>query len=358
VLDQDQAMSFERKRGIFSEPDITAKRYCTANPEYRNAFTLFDRDGSGNIDIGELNETLLAVKQSVESGTQHAYFTQPFHTKTVLWLAARFAADTYGAIGFPQFAEMMQYLERLKDIFAQIDTDHTGDLSVAELSRALSLSGFNVTGFPGGGDALSMAVAEKIGMAYDEDRNGVLTFDEFVQLRLEWDCYLDAWASHVPPGMNNIHPQHLLTVLDAVKRSLEHVGGWAMHPTMSALQGFDPYNALNQLYYNSMFKIQRPFLLRTAEVLIRKYGCGSPAINFEQFCMMMEFLKEQKAKFVAADTDRSGSMDMNELATAFAVSGLPLPINSLMEVARRYDQDGSGSLEFDEFLQMMAEMNV
>ena len=90
-----------------------------------------------------------------------------------------------------------------------------------------------------------MAVAEKIGRSYDADHNGVLTFDEFVQLRLEWDLYLNAWASHVPAGMNNIHPQQLLTVLDAVKRSLEPVGGWAMHPTMSKMQGFDPYTVLN-----------------------------------------------------------------------------------------------------------------
>jgi len=349
-------MSFERKRGIFSEPDVAAKRLCTTSLEYRNAFAVFDRDGSGNIDISELNQALLAVKRSVESGTTHAVcFTQPFHTKTLLWLAARFAADTYGMIGFPEFSEMMQYIERLKDIFAQIDTDRTGDLSVAELSRALKLSGFNVTGFAGVSDALSMAVAERIGRAYDEDRNGVLTFDEFVQLRLEWDCYLSAWVSHVPAGMNSIHPQQLLTVLDAVKRSLEPVGNWGVHPTMSGLQGFDPYSCLNPLFYNSIFRCQRSFLLRTAELLIIKFGSGSAAINFEQFCMMMEFVKEQKSKFVAADIDRSGSIDMNKLATAFAVSGFPLPINSLLEVVRHYDQVGSGSLEFDEFLQMMAE---
>ena len=36
----------------------------------------------------------------------------------------------------------------------------TGDISVSELSRALKLSGFNVTGLPdAGGEALSLAVA-------------------------------------------------------------------------------------------------------------------------------------------------------------------------------------------------------
>ena len=65
---------------------------------------------------------------------------------------------------------MLQYLESVKKIFIEIDTDRTGDISVSELSRALKLSGFNVTGLPdAGGDALSLAVAEKIGRAYDAD---------------------------------------------------------------------------------------------------------------------------------------------------------------------------------------------
>jgi len=171
--------------------------------------------------------------------------------------------------------------------------------------------------------------------------------------RLEWDCYLNAWASHVPLGMNSIHPQKLLTVLDSVKRSLEPVGAWALHPTMSALQGFDSHKAVNPLYYNSMFEVQRPSLLRTADILVVMFCGGSTTVNFEQFRMMMEFLKEQKSKFVAFDFGRSGSIDMNELATFFAER----PRYTLIEVMRCYDQDCSGSLEFDEFVQTMAETN-
>lgn len=352
------SLDTNKKRGMFTEPDSDAKRRCTANPEYQTAFQVFDRDGSGTIDICELNNALQAVKQSVESGTLHQPFPQPFHANTVLWLAARFAASGNGVIMFPQFAEMMQYLETLKRIFSQIDTDRTGDLSVSELSRALSLSGFNVTGLPGGGDALSLMVAEKLGRAYDADGNGVLTFDEFVQMRLEWDHYLDAWAATATPGMNGVAPQQLLGLLDTVKRSLEPVGAMAMHPAMLDLAGFSPSSCLSGLYYNSMFKAHRLFSPRTAELLIVKFGNGSTMINFEQFCIMMEFIKEQKKRFLIVDRDRTGSIDLNELGTAFGASGLPIPLSRLIELAVRYDQDNSGTLEFDEFLQMMAEMNV
>mmetsp|Transcript_20921 Transcript_20921/g.38185 ORF Transcript_20921/g.38185 Transcript_20921/m.38185 type:complete len:364 (-) Transcript_20921:94-1185(-) len=350
-----------KKRGMFAEPDPVAKRYCTANPEYRIAFQRFDADGTNTIDIRELANALQAVKDSIESPTLRSlqWSPQNFHPNTVLWLASRFAPGSAGMIQYPQFAEMMQYLQSVKEIFQQIDTDHTGDLSVSELSRALSLSGFNVTGIPGGGDPLSMLVAEKIGRAYDEDKNGVLTFDEFVQLRLEWDCYLDAWSSNVPMGSNSIAPQQLLGVLEAVKSSLEPVSVMAALPALAALDGWNLRTALAGLYYASMFKTQRPFHVLTVETLIRKFGSnGNLLINFEQFCMMMEFIKDVKKAFTEADVSHTGKIDINELALAFSSRGLPMPIQDLVVIAQRYDQDKSGCLEFDEFLQMMAELNV
>jgi len=349
-------LSGSRKRGMFAEPDAVAKRFCTSNPEYMSAFKVFDTDGSGTIDICELNNALQAVKRSVESHSMTAFFRAPFNANTVLWLAARFSAPAWGAIYFQQFAEMMQYLEGLKAIFEQIDTDGTGDLSVNELSRALNLSGFSVTGLPGGGDPLSLMVAERIGRAYDADHNGALSFDEFVQLRLEWDCYLGAWAAHVPAGAIAISPNELLKVLDAVKRSLEPMGALAVHPCMTGLAGFSCAGILGTLIYNSMFTVQRPFQLRTAELLIGKFSGGSGLLSFEQFCMLMEFLKAQKAKFMAVDQSRNGTISLTDLSNAFAASGLPMPVENLVALGRRYDQDNSGALEFDEFLQMMCEL--
>jgi len=344
---------------MFAEPEQQAKRQCVRNPEYQVAFQVFDKDGSGHIDISELNDALQAVKKSVESPTaKAAFFPQPFNVNTVLWLAAKFASSGNGTIEYPQFAEMMQYLESLKAIFLQIDVSNSGDLDVSELSRALSLSGFSVTGLPGGGDPLSLMVAEKIGRAYDADNNGVLTFDEFVQLRLEWDAYLEAWTAHVPSGQNNIAPQQLLACLDAVKKSVEPVSSLAVHPAMANLSGFSPAGCLQALFFTSMFKTQRSFQPRTAELLIRKFGNGGVFITFEQFCMLMEWLKEQKNRFLTVDQDRTGSIDINELATAFTNSGLPLPVENLVELGRRYDQDNSGALEFDEFLQMMSELDA
>merc|ERR1711879_448633 len=94
---------------------------------------------------------------------------------------------------------------------------------------------------------------------------------------------------------------------------------------------------------------------RTCEMLILRFGNGNVYINFEQFCMMMEFLKEQKKRFTAVDVDRSGNLDSIELAQFFDQLGMPMPPLQVHAIGHRYDQDNSGSLEFDEFLQLMVE---
>jgi len=346
---------------MFEDADPLAKRQATMNPEYQQAFRMFDADMSGTIDLNELNNALQAVKQSVEGGTaqqmQQAMFPKPFNPSTLIWMAGKYAAEGGGVIGPQQFCEIMQYLETLKNIFGQIDVDRSGDISVQELSRALTLSGFNVTGFAVGGDALSLMVAEKIGRAYDLDGNGVITFDEFVQMRLEWDNYLNAWGAVALPGASGIAPPKLVALLEGIKKSMEPMSVLAMNPMAASLSGFCPQSFLGPMYYNSMYSAPRPFLECTVVRLIQKFGAGSAIISFEQFCMMMEWLKDQKKKFVAADQDRSGKIDVQELSTAFAQSGMPLPIQQLLVVARRYDLDGSGQLGFDEFLQMMTEIN-
>lgn len=351
----------DKKRGMFAEPDQSpaAKRMALVNPEYQAAFRMFDRDGSGNIDLMELCGALQAVKMSVEGGTQRSLFNaNTFNTNTVLFLAAKFGASTGGqSLVFAQFAEMLQYLESVKQIFSQIDVDNSGDLNVSELSRALSLSGFNVTGYGmgmGGGDSLSMQVATKIGQAYDADGNGVLSFDEFVQMRCEWDSYIQAWNSHVMPGSNQIEPQQILAVLEDIKRSMEPVGQMAMNQAVAAMAGFNG-NFFNGLMFQSQFQTARPFTARTAQVLIIRFANGGVRLSFEQFCMLMEFLKEQKKNFMQFDTDRSGSLELPELVNAFAASGIPMPAVQVMQIGQRYDADNSGTIEFDEFLQMMCE---
>eukprot|EP00746_Dinoflagellata_sp_MGD_P079768 gnl/MRDRNA2_/MRDRNA2_31919_c0_seq1.p1 gnl/MRDRNA2_/MRDRNA2_31919_c0~~gnl/MRDRNA2_/MRDRNA2_31919_c0_seq1.p1 ORF type:complete len:562 (-),score=106.72 gnl/MRDRNA2_/MRDRNA2_31919_c0_seq1:28-1650(-) len=341
-----------RKRGMFSAPDAQSKRLAGLNPTYQQAFNTFDADRSGTIDINELAQCLSTIKQNVETGTaKQMMFPEQFSPYTIMWLVGQFGGSV---IQFDQFAQMMQYIECVKEIFKKIDTDNTGDLDVSELSRALQESGFNVTG-SGVGDPLSLSVAKQIGEAYDADGNGKLGFDEFLQLRFEWDNYLDAWEANTAPGSTHIAPQQTVACLEAIKKSMEPIASIAMNPILQQMNGFNAASYLGGLYYTSMFTKSHAFNPRTAEMLIMRFGAGNLYISFEQFCMMMEFLKAQKKKFKVIDTDGTGSLDVNELSNAFHANGIPLPPAAVVEIGKQYDQDNSGAIEFDEFLQMMIE---
>jgi len=103
-----------------------------------------------------------------------------------------------------------------------------------------------------------------------------------------------------------------------------------------------------------MFNLNQPFLHRTCEVLVQKFGFGAPFLTFEQFCMMMLFLTKQKRVFVNIDLDRSGALDIHELDRFLgARTTCPFRAGNPLGIARLYDQRGDGCIHFDEFLQMM-----
>lgn len=149
-------------------------------------------------------------------------------------------------------------------------------------------------------------------------------------------------------------PQQLLQLLEQIKQSLEPVAMMAMNPAMAQMPGFNA-GIINGLFYSSMFKVTRPFATRTAEMLIMRFGNGNLYLSFEQFCLMMCFLNEQKKLFSSVDLDRSGNLDLKQLTAAFAKSGLLLPMDLVIQIGRRYDADGDGVIAFDEYVQMMAE---
>lgn len=342
-------MAMSRKRGMFAEDTTPAsKMRAGMNPEFRLAFERHDRDRSGTIDLVELSTALQEVKTCVEGWSPNLMRApnQPFNFSTTTWLATRFAQG--GVIAFQQFAEMMQYIGSVKDIFQRIDTNLSGDIDVSELARALSDSGFHIQNSPAG-----LAVVQQIARNYDTDGDQVMKFDEFLEFRLEWDVYLSQWDA-ITGGSPHMPPQQLHMIMEEIKKTCEPLSQMAANPMAAGLPGYNA-NFLNGLYYNSMFKATRPFSEATCARLIMRFGDGSLYITFEQFCVMMEFLKEQKKIFTQHDVDKSGDLNIAELAQAFHKNGLLFQPDMVAQMVRTSDQDGSGTLAFDEYLQMMIE---
>mmetsp|Transcript_99379 Transcript_99379/g.155392 ORF Transcript_99379/g.155392 Transcript_99379/m.155392 type:complete len:521 (-) Transcript_99379:36-1598(-) len=326
-------------------PVMKAQRL--ANPDYQRAFLQYDTDKSGTIDFFELRNCLQMVQDQVEASTTAAFVRHAFSDATELALFGRFGAGQ-ACLNFDQFSALCQYVESVKNVFKGVDLDNSGTLnSVVELGRALTASSFAWTD-PSGQDPLIGQVAEEIGKTYDGDGNGVLSFDEFLRLRLEWDPCVAAWNRGVGLfGGKQITPQQTLQVLDDAKRQLEPFSQLASLPFLSQLS-----NGFNSTSFFSSILFPKKFSERTCESLIIRFGNGSPFLLFEHFCMMLNFVKAEQNIFGDIDNNKNGSLDYAELAAAFAKVGLPLHQDQF----NWYDQDNSGSIGFDEFLQIKIEM--
>merc|ERR1739844_769283 len=120
---------------------------------------------------------------------------------------------------------------------------------------------------------LDVGTINQIGKSFDHDGNGVLEFDEFIQLRLEWDQYLAVWQK-VTEGSPRIAPQQLLTVLEEIKRSMD--------PVSSAFRAQQGLPAI--AYQRLITGFSKPFEPRTCETLIIRFGSGNLYLTFGQFC--------------------------------------------------------------------------
>ena len=66
-----------------------------------------------------------------------------------------------------------------------------------------------------------------------------------------------------------------------------------------------------------------------------------------------EQIEELKEAFNLFDADQSGAIDYKELKAAIKALGIQVEKTELKKMITDVDSDGSGSIEFPEFLQMM-----
>mmetsp|Transcript_47556 Transcript_47556/g.136735 ORF Transcript_47556/g.136735 Transcript_47556/m.136735 type:complete len:546 (+) Transcript_47556:101-1738(+) len=319
-----------RKIGMFTDH---VEDPCTIAPqmrdqEYLAAFHAFDTDGAGQIDLPHLSGALQAVQSATEQGggCQNVSM-RPFHSTTCCFLCSRFGDGS--RLFAPQFCALLGHLHTLRLIFMQADLDRSGGIELGELQRALQMSGAN----------MDASVVAQILSSYDADGSGALEFDEFVQLRLEWDHYISAWDA-CTCGSSAIQPGQLLSILEEVKRATE--------PITMALERLG-------LSLRYLFYAHTPFRAQTCEQLIIRFGGGNHMLSFEQFCCVMVSLRDMKVAFCRADAEGDGSLNLEELATAMAHLGMHIPLHLLVDIGRKYAATRPGELEFDEFVQMIVE---
>ncbi|KAH7445583.1 hypothetical protein KP509_01G015900 [Ceratopteris richardii] len=136
--------------------------------EFKEAFSLFDKDGDGNITMLELGTVMRSLGQDPTDAELQEMINEV-------------DADRNGTIDFPEFLGLMARKlkdtdseEELREAFKVFDKDQNGYISAAELRSVMANLGEKLT---------DEEVDEMIREA-DIDGDGQVNYEEFVKMML------------------------------------------------------------------------------------------------------------------------------------------------------------------------------
>ncbi|XP_073366923.1 calmodulin-3 isoform X2 [Aegilops tauschii subsp. strangulata] len=139
--------------------------------EFKEAFSLFDKDGDGSITTKELGTVMRSLGQNPTEAELQDMINEV-------------DADGNGTIDFPEFLNLMARKmkdtdseEELKEAFRVFDKDQNGFISAAELRQVMT----NL------GEKLSEEEVEEMVREADVDGDGQINYDEFVKEKGEED---------------------------------------------------------------------------------------------------------------------------------------------------------------------------
>ncbi|KAL7009648.1 hypothetical protein EMMF5_000556 [Cystobasidiomycetes sp. EMM_F5] len=134
--------------------------------EFKEAFSLFDKDGDGTITTKELGTVMRSLGQNPTEAELQDMINEV-------------DTDSNGTIDFPEFLTMMARKmkdtdseEEIKEAFKVFDKDGNGFISAAELRHVMT----NL------GEKLSDTEVEEMIREADVDGDGQINYDEFVKM--------------------------------------------------------------------------------------------------------------------------------------------------------------------------------
>eukprot|EP00250_Pteridium_aquilinum_P020699 c24911_g1_i1 orf=275-1090(-) len=131
------------------------------DPEIVRAFQAADRDGSGQVDEYELQQTLSVA--------------QPFSLRTVRLMIHLFGPKDSKKIGPKEFAALWKALKDWKSVFERFDKDRSGSIDKGEMRDALMSLGY----------AISPQVLDCLLQKYDRTGQAkAMDYDSFVECGL------------------------------------------------------------------------------------------------------------------------------------------------------------------------------
>ncbi|KAJ3201181.1 hypothetical protein HDU82_008300 [Entophlyctis luteolus] len=293
--------------------------------EFKEAFSLFDKDGDGTITTKELGTVMRSLGQNPTEAELQDMINEV-------------DADGNGTIDFPEFLTMMARKmkdtdseEEIKEAFKVFDKDGNGFISAAELRHVMTNLGEKLT---------DEEVDEMIREA-DVDGDGQINYEEFVKMMV----------SATYPSLNA--PNRFA---DADDRTAEYKEAFAFFD--KAGSGKIPVSSLGRMIRSLG---QNPTEAEIAD-LVALLGGPTAAFDFAQFSGIMtkrggsvDSEDDIREAWKVFDKEGNGFISAAELRHIMTNLGEKLTDEEVDLIIREADVEGNGQIDYTrkEFLNMM-----
>ncbi|XP_037948978.1 uncharacterized protein LOC119680298 [Teleopsis dalmanni] len=377
--------------------NIPARMADRLNPEqiseYRDIFKVFDKDGNGYITAKELkdvmeslgaNVTQTQLQELIQEVDLDGNGTIDFSEFLILMSRQKKGAVGYrinvkskrAAVDrFVETASKRMRIKRLtpeqiakfKEAFSLFDKDSDGNITQNELETVMRSLGAKPT-------------AKQLKSMMDEadiDDGGTIDFTEFLILMLrlmnEPDGYKVipkgakavvnrlAMGASVPKKKTRLTPEQIVEIREAfMVFDKEGTGGITSYDVEKVMRSFNMHPTAEQL----------KSMVREADI------DGNGIIDFTEFLMLMsreikvidskttpaedlygltaEQIVEFRKLFMFIDEDSDGTISLEQLGNGIDLLGMHITEEQLQDMFYEADVDGSGKIEFTEFLLLMS----
>lgn len=101
------------------------------------------------------------------------------------------------------------------------------------------------------------------------------------------------------------------------------------------------------------------FSLRACKLMVSLHDMDKTGkIDKKEFVRLDKYIRDWQQCFNSIDRDRSGKIDAAELSSAITSFGYRFSQPFMDYMVKTYDEDRSGKIEFDEFIQIFVELQM
>jgi Ca2+-binding EF-hand superfamily protein len=325
--------------------------------QFRRVFESFDMDGSGSMDTNEVYD---CVKMLGWFPTE----------ETIQEAVEEVDKDGTGEISFDEFFSLMKFIrktegftkgerEQLHTLFSKFDIDGSGEISTLELSAALRAIGYPT----------SLTVLQNLVQEVDVDGSGEIDEGEFFKLirkyknreMMECEKLYEKWAVHPEEeGMSPEEKEEHLKNLDPRRSSVRlQAMGLDRSKLAQAVKelGWSPSDMMLEKIEAMASAYHGKLSWKEFTQFIKSYR----ALELTEFNKRAGFSEEEvdfyRSTFGSYDKDGGGQLTLQELFPLLTELGKEpktvIQRDKLTAILAEIDEDGSGEIDFSEFLQLM-----